>query len=33
MIKVLESFKTEKYIKGYDILSAGRSIIGVEINL
>lgn len=33
MIKVLESFKAEKYIKGYDVLSAGRSIIGVEINL
>lgn len=33
MVKVLESFKAEKYIKGFGVLSVGRSILGVEINL
>ena len=33
MLKVLESFKSEKYIKNYKIMAEGKSIIGVEISL
>lgn len=33
MLKVLDAFKSEDYISGYTVLSKGRSVIGVEIEL
>lgn len=33
VIKILDSFKKEKYIRGFDVLTEGKSVVGVIIEV
>ena len=33
IVKILDSFKCEKYIRGYDILTEGKSVVGVTVEV
>lgn len=33
IVKILDSFKSEKYIRGYDILIEGKSVVGVTVEV